>query len=75
VVAPTTVDGSGLRPEDLQLAHDLCTPLTALKSALEILRQADLPAETDHMACIAQRNVERMALLIEAMLSQRTLKS
>lgn len=66
---------SVMRPEDLQMAHDLCTPLTALKSAIELLCQADLPEEAEHMAHIAQRNVDRIAALVEEMLSKRALSS
>jgi signal transduction histidine kinase len=74
-MAKPTLDVAGMRPEDLQLAHELCTPLTALKSAIEILCQAALPEDTQRMALIAQRNVERMAVIIEAMLSKRTIRS
>jgi hypothetical protein len=61
-----------LQPEDLQMAHELRTPLTALKSAIDILCQSGLPAESDHIARIAQRNVGRIAEIVEAMLARRS---
>jgi len=64
-----------LRPQDLQVAHELRTPLTALKSAIDLLCQSDLPTDSAHIARIAQRNVDRMAEIVEDMLTKRSSKS
>lgn len=61
--------------EDLHLAHSLRTPLTALKSALEILAQSDLPEGSQHFANMAQRNADRMIELVEQLLTERSVKS
>ena len=57
--------------EDVQLAHSLRTPLTALKGAIDILcsgELGDLPEMQRHFAGIAQRNVDRMISLVEDLL-------
>ena len=64
-----------LAEEDLHLAHSLRTPLTALKSALEILAQGDLPEDSQHFANMAQRNADRMIELVEQLLANSSVKS
>ena len=64
-----------LAEEDLHLAHSLRTPLTALKSALEILVQGDLPEDSQHFANMAQRNADRMIELVEQLLADSSVKS
>lgn len=62
-------DSSG--GEDVQLAHALRTPLTALKGAIDILcsgQLGDLPESQRRFAAIAQRNADRMISLIEELL-------
>jgi signal transduction histidine kinase len=65
-----------LRPElagreDLQLAHSLRTPLTALKGAIDILNSGqagELEESQRRFVGIAQRNVDRMIELVEELL-------
>ncbi len=57
-------------PGDADLAHSLRTPLTALKSAIDILCRAELPAAQGRFAAIAQRNVDQMIVLIERLLER-----
>jgi CheY-like chemotaxis protein len=57
--------------DDVRLAHSLRTPLTALKSAIDILCSdgaGPLPAEQRRFAGIAQRNVDKMIALVEELL-------
>jgi nitrogen-specific signal transduction histidine kinase len=61
--------------EDLQLAHALRTPLTALKSALDLLCAADLEAEDEHIVHLAQRNADRIVEVVEALLLHKGLES
>jgi CheY-like chemotaxis protein len=58
-------------PEDVQLAHSLRTPLTALKGAIDLLcsgQLGELPESQRRFAGIAQRNVDRMITLVEDLL-------
>lgn len=57
--------------EDLQLAHSLRTPLTALKGAIDILNSGqagELEESQRRFVGIAQRNVDRMIELVEELL-------
>lgn len=57
--------------EDVQLAHSLRTPLTALKGAIDLLcsgQLGELPESQRRFAGIAQRNVDRMITLVEDLL-------
>jgi len=57
--------------EDVALAHSLRTPLTALKSALDILcsgQVGELPDAQRRFAGIAQRNADKMIALVEELL-------
>jgi DNA-binding NtrC family response regulator len=57
--------------DDLRLAHSLRTPLTALKSAIDILcsgQAGDLPESQRRFAAIAQRNADKMIALVEELL-------
>lgn len=57
--------------DDLRLAHSLRTPLTALKSAIDILcsgQAGELPESQRRFATIAQRNADRMIALVEELL-------
>lgn len=57
--------------DDLRLAHSLRTPLTALKSAIDILcsgQAGDLPESQLRFAAIAQRNTDKMIALVEELL-------
>ena len=59
--------------EDVQLAHSLRTPLTALKGALDILcsgQLGELPESQRRFADIAQRNVDRVISLVEHLLEE-----
>jgi signal transduction histidine kinase len=59
--------------EDMQLAHSLRTPLTALKGAIDILcsgQLGELPESQRRFAGIAQRNVDRMISLVEHLLEE-----
>jgi signal transduction histidine kinase len=73
-VNPVLLPGT-LGPEELQLAHALRTPLTALKSAIDLLCDADLAAEDEHIAHIAQRNADRIVEIVEALLLRASTKS
>lgn len=53
---------------DFQFAHSLRTPLTALKTAVDLLRSHELGEPQRHFANVAHRNVERMIALIEQLL-------
>lgn len=55
-------------PVDLELAHALRTPLTALKSAIEILCNGDLPESERRFVGIARRNVDQMIVVVERLL-------
>jgi CheY-like chemotaxis protein len=57
--------------DDIRLAHSLRTPLTALKSAIDILcsgQAGELPESQRRFAGIAQRNADRMVALVEELL-------
>ena len=57
--------------DDLRLAHSLRTPLTALKSAIDILcsgQAGELPESQRRFAAIAQRNADKMIALVEELL-------
>lgn len=56
--------------EQIQLAHSLRTPLTALKSAIDILCDGELPESQRRFAGMAQRNVDRMISLVEKLLAE-----
>jgi len=64
-----------LSPEDLLVAHALRTPLTALKSAIDLLCDGGLSPESQHIARIAQRNAARMVELLEIMVLRGSAKS
>ena len=70
-------DASPVEPlvEDLHLAHSLRTPLTALKSAIDLLCLGELPEDGKRFATMAQRNAERMIELIEKLLVESSVKS
>lgn len=53
---------------DFELAHALRTPLTALKSAIDLLSRGELPESQQRFAGIAQRNVDQMIVLVERLL-------
>ncbi len=53
---------------DFELAHSLRTPLTALKSAIDILCSGELGDSQRRFAAIAQRNVDQMIVLVEQLL-------
>ncbi|HZM15179.1 MAG TPA: response regulator [Candidatus Krumholzibacteria bacterium] len=53
---------------DFELAHSLRTPLTALKSAIDILCNTELPEAQGRFARLAQRNVDQMIVLVERLL-------
>ena len=55
-------------PVDFELAHSLRTPLTALKGAIDILCNTELPDSQRRFAGIAQRNVDQMIVLVERLL-------
>lgn len=57
---------------DFELAHSLRTPLTALKSAIDILCGGDLGDSQRRFARIAQRNVDQMIVLVERLLQEST---
>ncbi|HZL86420.1 MAG TPA: response regulator [Candidatus Krumholzibacteria bacterium] len=62
-----------VRPElttDFELAHSLRTPLTALKSAIDILCAGGLHESHHRFAGIAQRNVDQMIVLVERLLDR-----
>jgi CheY-like chemotaxis protein len=52
----------------LELAHSLRTPLTALKSAIDLLCSGEMPETQRRFAGIAQRNVDQMIVLVERLL-------
>jgi CheY-like chemotaxis protein len=54
---------------DFELAHALRTPLTALKSAIDLLSDEELPESQQRFAGIAQRNVDQMIVLVERLLA------
>jgi signal transduction histidine kinase len=59
--------------DEIQLAHSLRTPLTALKGAIDILcsgQLGELPESQRRFAGIAQRNVDRMISLVEHLLEE-----
>jgi signal transduction histidine kinase len=60
---------------DPELAHRLRTPLTALKSAIDILCSAELPESQRRFAGIARRNVDQMILLVEELLAGAPVRS
>ncbi len=60
---------------DLLVAHSLRTPLTAIKSALELLCQSDLPTESQRFASMAQRNTDRLIELVERLLTGSSARS
>lgn len=71
VLAAVLGRGPGLGDEDLLWAHSLRTPLTAVKSALDMLcggALGDLPEPQRHFASLARRNVDRVILLVEELL-------
>lgn len=71
VLAAALGRGTEPREEDLQWAHSLRTPLTAVKSALDMLCGGDLgelPEAQRHFAAIARRNVDRVIFLVEELL-------
>lgn len=55
---------------DFELAHALRTPLTALKSAIDLLSHGELPESQQKFAGIAQRNVDQMIVLVERLLAR-----
>jgi signal transduction histidine kinase len=55
---------------DFELAHALRTPLTALKSAVDLLARGELPESQQKFAGIAQRNVDQMIVLVERLLER-----
>jgi len=59
-------------PQDFELAHSLRTPLTALKGAIDILCNTELPDSQRRFAGIAQRNVDQMIVLVERLLEHST---
>lgn len=63
---PTNGDGD--------LAHSLRTPLTALKSAVDILCRGELPEAQRRFAAIAQRNADQMVFLVERLLARTVAK-
>jgi CheY-like chemotaxis protein len=63
------LDG-GAAPADFELAHSLRTPLTALKSAIDILCSGELGEAQRRFAAIAQRNVDQMIVLVERLLEK-----
>lgn len=75
--AEATADGDAATATslgDVELAHALRTPLTALKSAIDILCRGSLPEAEKHLAEIAQRNADQMILVIERLLEHTTAK-
>ncbi len=59
---------------DFDLAHSLRTPLTALKSAIDILCDGGLHESHRRFAGIAQRNVDQMIVLVERLLDRSAAK-
>lgn len=59
---------------DVELAHALRTPLTALKSAIDILCCGSLPDAEKRLAALAQRNADQMILVIERLLERTAAK-
>jgi CheY-like chemotaxis protein len=57
-----------LSVSDLEFAHSLRTPLTALKTAVDLLCRYELAEPQRHFAGVAHRNVERMIALVEQLL-------
>lgn len=57
-----------LSESELEFAHSLRTPLTALKTAVDLLCTHELAEPQRHFANVAHRNVERMIALVEQML-------
>jgi len=64
-----TVHGLAKHP-DFELAHALRTPLTALKSAIDLLAHGELQESQRKFAGIAQRNVDQMIVLVERLLER-----
>ncbi|UCE01447.1 MAG: response regulator [Candidatus Latescibacterota bacterium] len=64
------LDDAGAPSVDLELAHSLRTPLTALKSAIDILDNSDLRYSDRRFVGIAQRNVDQMIVLVERLLDR-----
>jgi CheY-like chemotaxis protein len=64
------LDDAGAPNVDLELAHSLRTPLTALKSAIDILDKSDLRHSDRRFVGIAQRNVDQMIVLVERLLDR-----
>ncbi len=59
---------------DVELAHSLRTPLTALKSAIDLLCRGELPESQRRFAGIAQRNVDQMILVVERLLERAAVR-
>ena len=57
-----------LSESELEFAHSLRTPLTALKTAVDLLCTHELEEPQRHFASVAHRNVERMIALVEQLL-------
>ena len=68
------MNGSEPGLADAELAHSLRTPLAALKSAVETLGDAGLPAPQQDLVDAARRNLDRMILLVARILDRNSVR-
>jgi CheY-like chemotaxis protein len=74
VAGDSGVAPPGPTDEGADLAHSLRTPLTALKSAVDILCRGELTDAQRRFAAIAQRNADQMVFLVERLLDRTLAK-